>query len=148
MSDGVIQNAGRIGEGLLSTLLDLLPDYFYVADADMRLVYVNKTAAEYFQVPNHQIVGKAFSEVEPDTDFAHRFANRGRQIIASGKPHVGDFGPYNEPDGTLSYYRRYDIPFRHPQTGEPMVMGLVQDMTDQVERERQQRQLAALDREM
>jgi PAS domain S-box-containing protein len=148
VNNEVIGNAGRIGEGLLSTLLDLLPDYFYVADADMRLVYVNRTAAEYFRLPKHEIVGKSFGEVEPDTEFARRFAELGRQIIASGEPHVGDFGPYNEPDGTLSYYRRYDIPFRHPQTGEPMVMGLVQDMTDRVERERQGRQIAAMDREM
>src|SRR5688572_1826841 len=100
MNDEVIGGAGRIGEGLLSVLLDVLPDYFYVADADMRFVYVNQTAAEYFGVSKEEIVGKRFMDVEPDTEFARRFADLGRQIMASGEPHVGDFGPYNEPDGT------------------------------------------------
>jgi PAS domain S-box-containing protein len=146
--DEVIGKADPIGEGLLSTLLDLIPDYFYVADSDMRFVYVNKTAAEYFQVPKHEIVGKSFADVEPNTDFARRFADLGRKIMVSGTPHVSEFGPYNEPDGTLSFFRRFDIPFRHPVTDEPMMIGLVQDMTDRVERERQVRSLAALQREM
>jgi hypothetical protein len=32
----------RIGDGLLSTLLDVLPDHFYVADSKMCIVYVNE----------------------------------------------------------------------------------------------------------
>lgn len=148
MDEDVIGKVNRIGEGLLSALLDLLPDYFYVADVNMRLAYVNKTAADYFGLPKEEIVGKRFEDVEPDTEFARRFAEGGRQVMASGKPHVGDFGPYNEPDGTQSHFRRYEIPFRHPQTGEPMMIGLVQDMTDRVERERKERDLAAMSREM
>ena len=35
----------RIGEGQLSTLLDVLPDHLDVADSKMRLVYVNKPLA-------------------------------------------------------------------------------------------------------
>ena len=68
--------------------------------------------------------------------------------MATGEPRVSDTAPYPEPDGTLSYYRRYDIPFRHPVTGELMLMGLAQDMTDRVERERQERRIAAMHREM
>src|SRR5271167_1893942 len=100
MKDKLIGKADRIGEGLLSTLLDLLPDYFYVADSEMRIVYVNETAARYFKLPKNEIVGKSFSDVEPDTEFARQFAELGRQIMVAGTPRVSDFGPYNEPDGT------------------------------------------------
>jgi PAS domain S-box-containing protein len=148
MSEEPIRKAGWLGEGLLSTLIDLLPDYFYVSDADMRVVYVNKTAADYFRLPKDEIVGRKFQDLEPDKEFARRFVELGRQIMASGEPRVSDVDPYPEPDGTLSYYRRYDIPFRHPVTGERMLMGLAQDMTDRVERERQERQIAAMHREM
>src|SRR5271157_6587041 len=110
MSDEAIGKAGGLGEGLLSTLIDLLPDYFYVSDADMRVVYVNKTAAEYFRLTKDEIVGKKFQDIEPDREFAQRFVESGRQIMATGQPRVSDFGPYPEPDGTLSYYRNYDIP--------------------------------------
>ena len=148
MSDEAIGKAGGLGEGLFSMLIDLLPDYFYVIDSDMRVVYVNTTAADYFGRPKDQIVGKEFTDLEPDKEFAQRFIELGRQIMATGEPRVSDTAPYPEPDGTLSYYRRYDIPFRHPVTGELMLMGLAQDMTDRVERERQERRIAAMHREM
>ncbi len=124
MSDEAIGKAGGLGEGLFSTLIDLLPDYFYVVDSDVRVVYVNKTAADYFGLPKDEIVGKAFKDIEPDKEFAQGFIELGRQIMATGEPRVSDSAPYPEPDGTLSYYRRYDIPFRHPITGELMLMGL------------------------
>ena len=148
MSEEEIGKVGGLGEGLLSTLIDLLPDYFYVSDADMRVVYVNKTAADYFGLPKDEIVGKEFKDLEPDGEYAERFVELGRQIMATGEPRVSDLDPYTEPDGTLSYYRRFDIPFRHPVTGEPMLMGLAQDMTDRVEREKQERRIAAMHREM
>lgn len=144
MSDEIIGKA----DGLLPTLLDLLPDYFYVVNSRLRLVYVNKTAADYFRHSKEEIVGQTIQDVEPDKDYARAFEEIGRQILADGKPRVTDVNPYYEPDGTLSYYRRYDIPFLHPRTGEPMLMGLAQDVSAQVEREQQERRLAALRREM
>jgi PAS domain S-box-containing protein len=148
MSHETIGKAAALGEGLLSTLIDLLPDYFYVIDSDVRMVYVNKTVADYFGLPKEEIVGREFKDFEPDKEFAQRFNELGRQIMAMGEPRISDTAPYPEPDGTLSYYRRYDIPFRHPVTGELMLMGLAQDMTDRVERERQERRIAAMHREM
>lgn len=148
MPEEVIGIECRIGAGMLSELLDLLPDYFYVTDSNVRLVYANKAAAEYFRLSKDQLLGKSFMDVEADTEFARQVTEVTRKIMATGKPHVADVGPYNEPDGTQSFLRRYDIPFHHPQTGEQMALGLVQDMTDRVERERQKRDLAAMDREM
>ena len=87
-------------------------------------------------------------DIEPNKEFARRFVESCRQIMDSGEPCVADLGPYTEPDGTLSYYRRYDIPFRHPVTGEEMLIGLAQDMTDRARKEQQERQLAAIQREM
>jgi PAS domain S-box-containing protein len=148
MSDEPFEKKGRLGEKLFSKLFDLLPDYFYIHDFDMRLVYVNKATADYFGLPKDQIVGKKLEDLEPDSAFARHFYEVGRQIIASAEPRVSDDVPSPEPDGASSYYRRYDIPFRHPVTGEPMLMGLSQDMTDRVERQRQAERIAAMHRQM
>jgi sigma-B regulation protein RsbU (phosphoserine phosphatase) len=139
---------GKLGETLFAMLVDMLPDYFYVSDSDMRVVYVNKTAADYFGLPKEEIIGRKFEELGSDREYAHRFIELGRQIMATGEPRVSDMDPFNEPDGTLSYYRRYDIPFRHPVTGELMLMGLAQEITDRVEREKQERRIAIMGREM
>jgi PAS domain S-box-containing protein len=144
VSDEIIGKA----DGLLLTLLDLLPDYFYVIDSDMRVVYVNKTAADYFRLPKEEIIGREWQTIEPNQDVARAVVELGRQIMADGRPRVSDGEPYPEPDGTTSYYRRYDIPFHHPRTGEPMLLGLAQEVTAQVEREQQERRLAVMRREM
>jgi PAS domain S-box-containing protein len=148
MKDEAAGKGRSHGERLFAMLLDLLPDYFYVIDSDMRVAYVNKPVADYFGLPKDEIVGKKFADLERDKEFARRFVELGRQIMATDAPRVTDVEPYTEPDGTLSYYRRYDIPFRHPATGELMLMGLAQDMTDRVERENQERRIAAMQREM
>src|SRR4051812_5625640 len=148
MNDKAIGKADGLGEGLFPMLIDLLPDYFYIYDSDMRVVYANQTAADYFGLAKGEIVGKKYEALEPNKEFAQRSDELGRQIMATGEPRVSDTDPYPEPDGTLSYYRRYDIPFRHPVTGAPMLLGLAQDMTDRVERERQERRLAAMHREL
>lgn len=148
MNAHVLGEPTKIGESLLATLLDVLPDYFYVADSLLRIVYVNKPLANYFGLDIKQIAGRTIPEVSMDKDFARRFAELSRQIMAMDEPRVTEFGPYHEPDGTLTYLRRFDIPFRHPETGERMVMGLVQDRTAEVERAAQERRAAALDREL
>jgi PAS domain S-box-containing protein len=145
MSD---KGKGKLGESLFAMLVDMLPDYFYVSDSEMRVVYVNKPAADYFGLPKEELVGKRFEDLGSDKEYGHRFIEMGRQIMASGAPRVSDMDPFTEPDGTLSYYRRYDVPFRHPVTGELMLMGLAQDITDRVEREKQERRMAAMGREM
>ncbi len=148
MSNDAVGKPDEPCDSLFSTLIDLLPDYFYICDSQMRVVYANKTAADYFGLPKDQIVGRKFTDIEPDKEFADRWVEFGRQIMISGEPRVSDSDPYTEPDGTLSYYRRYDIPFRHPETGESMLMGLAQDVTDRVERACQERRIAAMRREM
>lgn len=148
MNNEGVGKPARIGEGLLSTLLDVLPDHFYVADSQMRIVYVNKPLADYFGLDLKQIVGKTLPEVGIDKDFARRFAELSRQIMATDEPRVTEVGPFHEPDGTLTYLRRFDIPFRHPETGDRMVMGLVQDRTAEVERAVHERRAAVLHREM
>ena len=74
-----------------------------VLDSEVRVVYVNQTAADYFGLPKHEIVGKSFKEIEPDEETARRFIELGQQIMATGEPCVSDTAPYPEPDGTLSY---------------------------------------------
>src|SRR3954452_7858640 len=83
MNDEAIGKADGLGEGLFSMLFDLLPDYFYVYDSDMRVVYVNTTAADYFRLPKDEIVGKIYKDLEPNKEFAHRFNELGRQIMAT-----------------------------------------------------------------
>ncbi|KAA0212301.1 MAG: PAS domain S-box protein, partial [Leptolyngbya sp. PLA3] len=147
-SRGPDEHADHPGERLFMALLDLLPDHFYVADSDLRLVYVNKPLSDYYGLSNEQLVGKTFTEVGHNKDFARRFADLGRQILEADTPRVTEPAPYPEPDGTLTYLRRFDIPFRHPETGDRMVMGLVQDRTAEVERVVHERRAAELHREM
>src|SRR3954469_16806834 len=98
MSDQARERQGTPLEHLFATLIDLLPDYFYVHDLDMRLVYVNKASADYYGLPKDQIVGKRLEELEPNKEHARYFNELGRQIIGSQQPRVTDDIAYPEPD--------------------------------------------------
>lgn len=118
MNQAPTPGAGGVSESLFAMLLDLHPDHFYILDSNVKIVYVNKSTGAHFRLPKDQFVGKSFLDIEPDTEYARQASNVSRQIMAADKPHVADLPPYNEPGGTQRFLRRYDIPFRHPQTGD------------------------------
>ncbi len=148
MNSGKTVTSGRFEDGLLADLLDLFPEHFYVADSEMRFVYANKALADWLGHSKEELVGKLGSDFDPDTQYAREFAQRGREIMASGASHVGDLKPYRKPDGTVTHLRCYEVPFKHPRTDETMMIGLVQDLSDRIEREHKERQIAVMDREM
>lgn len=135
---------------MIVTLLDLLPNlFFYVHDYDMRLVYVNKAAADQFRKKKDDVVGRHAEEIGELPEHDIHFPNVCQRIMNSGQPHVTDKPIASRlPDGRTVYYRRHDIPFLHPVTGQKMLMGIALDATHEVEHQRQREQLAALDREM
>ena len=102
MNNEATGKAGGLDEGLFSMLVDLLPDYFYIVDSGMRVVYVNKTAADYFRLPKNEIVGKKFYDIEPDKEFAQRFIELGRQIMATGEPACRTLTRTPSPTGRLA----------------------------------------------
>lgn len=60
MSDEPIPRPRGLIEHLFATLIDLLPDYFYVHDLDMRLVYVKAPGAGHAERRDDRRFGPPF----------------------------------------------------------------------------------------
>jgi PAS domain S-box-containing protein len=133
---------------LVEALLDLIPDFVYVHDYDMRFRFANRRAAEYFGLDKSSILGRALEEVDPDKDQGRRFSEVCREIMRGGVPRLTDNLPYRRPDGSVGVLRQHDIPFLNPATGMKYLMGMSRDVTGERELLAEREKTAALEREL
>jgi PAS domain S-box-containing protein len=147
-SDGAPEASDSRKLDLVGRVLDLLPDFFYVHDYEMRFKYANKRAAEYYGLSKEEIVGRRRVDVDPDRAQAEFFAEVCRQVMRDGAPRMSDNLPYTRPDGTPGFLRQHDYPFVNPDNGELMLMGLSRDVTAERQLEEERIRGAALEGEL
>lgn len=134
---------------LVARVVDLLPDFFYVHDYDLRYQYANQRAAEYFGFADKaELVGRTLREVDPNKDQAESIIALCRAIMDAGVPRLTDNIPYQRRDGTPGFLRQHDIPFINPKTGEKMLVGLSRDVTIEHDLADQRLKAAGLQREL
>lgn len=133
---------------LVGAVLDLLPDFFYVHDYDMRFWYANRKAAEYFGHTKESLIGRRLEDVDTNAGQGKFFADLCRQIMDHGQPRLTDALPYTRPDGTRGVLRQHDIPFVNPRTGHKMLIGLSRDVTTERELEFERLRASRLEREL
>ncbi len=133
---------------LMSMVLDLIPDFFYVHTFDTRFQYVNKAAAEYFGMPRERLLGQRLEDVDHDPKQGKFFAEVCRDVMRDGRPRITDALPYTRRDGTKGFLRQHDFPFIDARTGEPMLLGISRDVTVERELQAEQERRAGLEREM
>lgn len=133
---------------LLASVLDLLPDFCYVHDYDMRFWFANRHAASFFGRTKEDLIGRRLMDVDRDKEQARLFVEVCQRVMREGVPKLTDNLPYIRRDGTPGVLRQHDIPFRNPATGETMLLGISRDVTaeKQIDAERMRR--AALEREL
>jgi len=132
----------------LSELLDMLPDFFYVSDYDLRFVYANKAAAAYFGFEKETIVGRLHSEVDLNERQALFYIEECQRIMRGGVPVSTDRLEYLAADGSLGYLEAHIIPFDDPRTGKRMMLGLSRDVTASVRLENEREKATVLSREL
>lgn len=133
---------------LVARVLDLLPDFFYVHNYEMRFQYANARAARYFGFETQEaLIGRLLVDVDPDSEQARRFAGACRAVMDAGEPRLTSNLEYRRSDGTMGVLRQHDIPFIGTDGGK-YIMGLSRDVTDERDLERERVQRATLLREM
>jgi PAS domain S-box-containing protein len=133
---------------LVGEVLDLLPDFFYVADRDLRIRYANRSVAQHYGLTKEQIVGRLLADIDPEKEQAAFFLDYCRDVMDKGEPRQVERIPIRRRDGSAGYVRQFDIPFRHEPTGEMMLIGLSRDVTDEVELQSQRIKTAEFEREL
>ena len=124
---------------LLRTLIDLLPETFYVKDLDSRFLIANETLAKHFgkESPS-QIIGRTDATFTPPEAAA---AFRAAELkVLGGEPLIDYEGKGVSPDGQECTHLTTKVPFRDSQGRIQGLVGIGRDIT---ERKRVEETLAA-----
>lgn len=132
---------------LVEALLDHIPEFFYVHDAELRFQYANQAAAEYFGRTKHDIRGLRHRDVD-DAEQAGFYERTLIPIIEGGEPVTLDDLPYRKRDGGDGVLRAHIVPFRDPNSGAPMMLGISRDVTEEKRAEAERIARSAYEREL
>jgi PAS domain S-box-containing protein len=133
-------------QALLKALLEILPDFVYVKDLDGRYVMANPAMARLLgMAAGEEAIGKTDFDFYP-TELAMRYASDEQQLLATGKPIIGQEEPAVDFHGNWLIVSTSKLVL-HDKKGDPIgIIGLAKDVTGQrtVERERDQARAEAV----
>ena len=125
---------------LLRTLIDLLPETFYVKDLDSRFLIANEALAKHFGVASpSQILGKTDADFYP-TESAAEFRAQELKVFA-GEPIVDHEGRGTSPNGKPCIHLTTKVPFRDSQGRIQGLVGIGRDITERKQAEEELRRL-------
>ncbi len=98
---------------LLRTLIDNLPDYIFIKDADSRFIMINRAQADLLGVPSPEdAVGKTDLDFLP-ADVAVQYRADEQRVVRTGEPllHQEERGPTRTP-GEVHWHLTTKLPLR------------------------------------
>ncbi|HXR47027.1 MAG TPA: PAS domain S-box protein [Candidatus Limnocylindrales bacterium] len=119
---------------LLRTLIDLLPETFYVKDRDSRFLIANEALAKHFgkESPS-QIVGRTDADFYPNEAAA---AFRAAELeVLNGEPLIDHEGKGVSPAGQKCIHLTTKVPFRDSQGRIQGLVGIGRDITERKQAE-------------
>ncbi|HEX5424600.1 MAG TPA: response regulator [Candidatus Acidoferrales bacterium] len=115
--------------GLLRLLIDNMPDYIYVKDAESRFLIANRALAGLVGAEDpHDLLGKTDFDYFPGPIAAAFFADE-QAVIRSGKPLINREEPNIDARGNSKWTLTTKVPLKDAK-GKPIgVMGIGRDVT-------------------
>ena len=126
--------------GLISSLLDSIPDLIFYKDANGVYLGCNPPFAELVNQPREQIIGKT------DPDLFHKetadfFCENDRQMLTGGEPrHNDEWITY--PDGRKALVDTLKTPYKGPDGTVIGILGISRDITERVKSVAAQKEMA------
>jgi len=126
-------NNQSLQENILSTLLDTIPDLFYVMDSDLRFTHINTTMLDIFSLSRENVIGKTAAEVWHG-EYAEEFNNWNVKVV-SGRQMIAREEYIVDPKGSVRTFDTIRMPiwFDGEING---VLGIARDITEYKEREK------------
>ncbi len=114
---------------LLRTLIDLLPEIFYIKDLDSRFLVANEALARHFGKENpSQILGLSDADFFP-AELAAKFRAVELKVLG-GEPLIDHEDKGVNPDGRPCTHLTTKVPFRDSQGRIRGLVGIGRDITD------------------
>ena len=125
------------GTGVQS-LLDALPDQFYIKDTHCRFVFVNSAIAHFLNRPAAELIGKTDRDLFPHS-LADEFMAEEKELLASGRPLVNREVCIADPADKLRWELTTKIVLRDDRGQIVGLLGINRDITDHKQAEEQLR---------
>jgi PAS domain S-box-containing protein len=124
---------------LLRTLIDLLPETFYIKDLDSRFLVANEALAKHFgKETASQILGLSDADFFP-AELADKY--RAEEVkVFGGEPLIDHEGEGVSPDGRECTHLTTKVPFRDSQGRIQGLVGIGRDITERKRAEKALRQ--------
>ena len=122
---------------LLRALIDGMPDFIFVKDAQSRFVINNVEHAHALGAPEEELVGKTDFDVFP-RGLAERYYADEQEVVRSGRPLIDREEPITDSGGNDRWLSTTKVPLRD---GEGRISGLVGISRDITERKALEEQL-------
>jgi PAS domain S-box-containing protein len=126
---------------LLRTLIDNLPDYIYIKDAQGRFIAANLATARLMGASTPKdLLGKTDSDFYPP-ELATEYRADEEDVLRSGRPLINKDEPHVDPTGTRRAVLSTKVPLKDSQGNVVGLVGISRDIT---ERKRMEERLARL----
>jgi PAS domain S-box-containing protein len=134
-------DALRHSEERLRLITNLVPLGIFAKDASGRHIFANPALAEFAGLSVDEILGKDDFDLVTDRAQAETYRANDLAVIQSGSKMVILEEPRTDLSGRTRLLRTIKIPFTVAQTGEPAVLGVCSDITEQKRTEARFRRL-------
>jgi len=133
--------------GLLSYLMDNIPDVIYFKDRKGRLVLVNQVHAKGIGMKPEDVVGKTDFDFFPK-DRARKMAKDDTYVINTGKPMIDKIERATRPDGVDNYVSTTKIPMRDEKGNIIGLAGITRDITKRMQFERLEKEKTRVEKKL
>ncbi|PYV26885.1 MAG: diguanylate cyclase [Acidobacteria bacterium] len=114
---------------LLRTLIDNIPDYIYVKDAEGRFLIANTALARRMGAARaEELLGRTDSDYYP-RDVAARYAEDEREVMRSGLPVINREESTQDAAGNTRWLLTTEVPLRDGQGNTVGLVGMGRDIT-------------------
>ena len=124
----------------MHSLLNALPDQFYVKDTQSRFVFVNTATAQFLNHPVAELIGKTDHDLFP-RELADQFLVEEKELLASGVPLVNREACIADPATELRWELTTKVALRDDRGQIVGLLGINRDITDRKRAEKQLQQL-------
>jgi PAS domain S-box-containing protein len=138
------QKDARRREEQLRQIIDNVPHWIYVKDRDGRYLLANKTLVSTYGLTIDDVIGHTQQEILHDDAEAARILAHDRSVIATGQVSTTPSGQFRAADGSIRNVRITKMPYT-TQTGELAVLGIAEDVTEQIAAENELRRAQRMD---
>lgn len=137
MVDNLVQAevAKLNSEQRLRRVIDLVPHPIFARDADGRYLLVNRRAAQDHGMTPDEMIGRSLSETHRSKTEIERFMASDKRVLESGETVTIPGQTFLDRQGRTRILQTTKIPFDFDGKGEPAVLGVSVDITEQQQAE-------------